>query len=320
MKAPEVIFLTLLTVVLPARAADFKLAFPVDCTLGRDCIIQNYVDLDPGEGWLDYQCGFLTYDGHKGTDIRIRDYQAMATGVLVRAAAGGRVLGVRNNMADRRPDQDYQTYFDKTAGRECGNGVVIAHDGGFQTQYCHLKKGSVAVKKGQTVEEGDVLGAIGMSGKTQFPHLHLSVRQGEKVIGPFTGSCSDSENNLWKKPIAYTGTHLLKSGFSDKKETLDSIELGRAPGLATGSAALLFWANVVGIQAGDLQQITITRPDGATLSENTQTVEKSKVNWLSYIGRKRPEHGWPVGRYTARYRLTRGDTVIIDKNFFVELN
>ncbi len=320
MRAPGIIILAFLAVATSARAEGFKLAFPVDCILGQDCIIQNYVDLDPGEGWRDYQCGFLTYDGHKGTDIRIRDYQAMEKGVMVRAAAAGTVLGARNNMDDRRPDEDYQTYISTTSGKECGNGVVIAHGDGFQTQYCHLKKGSVAVKKGQTVKEGDLLGKIGMSGKTQFPHLHLSVRQGEKVIGPFTGSCSDSENDLWNKPIAYTGTHLLKSGFSDKEETLDSIELGTAPDLATGSAALLFWANVVGIQAGDLQQVTITRPDGATLSEHTQTVEKSKVNWLSYIGRKRPESGWPAGRYTARYRLTRGDTVTIDKNFFVELN
>ena len=69
---------------LAVWGGDFKLVFPVDCTLGHDCVIQNYVDLDPGTGWHDYQCGFLSYDCHKGTDIRIRDYRAMAEGYLHR--------------------------------------------------------------------------------------------------------------------------------------------------------------------------------------------------------------------------------------------
>ena len=320
MKAPAIIFIVSLMLGVPARGEDFKLAFPVDCTLGQDCIIQNYVDLDSGPGWRDYQCGFLTYDGHKGTDIRIRDHRAMEKGVNVLAAADGTVLGVRNNMADQRPGEDYRAYIADTAGKECGNGVVIAHEGGFQTQYCHLKKGSVAVKKGVAVNQGDLLGEIGMSGKTQFPHLHISVRRGKEVIDPFTGRCSDSRDYLWKDQITYTGTHLLKLGFSDRQETLESIERGSAAELTTGSAALIFWANVVGIQAGDLQEVTITRPDGTTLAEHTQAIEKSKVNWLSYSGRKRPERGWPKGIYTASYRLTRDGVPIIDRRLTAELN
>jgi len=320
MRITGIIIVAVLLAGVPVHAENFQLAFPVDCTLGQDCIIQNYVDLDPGEGWRDYQCGFLTYDGHKGTDIRIRDYQAVEKGVIVRAAAAGTVLGVRNDMADRRPGEDYEAYLAQITGKECGNGVVIAHQGGFQTQYCHLKEGSVAVNKGAAVKEGELLGEIGMSGKTQFPHLHISVRHGTEVIGPFTGACSESDNYLWKDRISYTGTQLLKSGFSDRKQTLDSIELGEAAELDMDSAVLLFWANVVGIQAGDQQEITIFWPDGTTLAEHSQAVEKSKVNWLSYIGRKRPARGWPKGTYTARYRLARDGEQIIERQFAAELN
>ncbi len=314
--------LTMIILAMPLtlQAEEFRLAFPVDCTLGQDCIIQNYVDLDPGPGWRDYNCGSLTYDGHKGTDIRVRDYQALAQGVSVYAAAEGLVLGVRNDMDDRHPDESYESYLEKIPGRECGNGVVILHEGGYQTQYCHLMKGSVAVAKGSAVKTGDLLGSIGMSGKTQFPHLHISVRQGSAVIGPFTGPCSEAQDYRWKEKIEYTGTRLLKSGFSDRTQTLNSIEEGIRPPLTTDSDILLFWANVVGIQSGDRQEMIISRPDGSILAENRQSVEKSKVNWLSYAGSKRPPGGWPKGRYTALYRLTRADRPIIDERFVLELN
>ena len=60
-----------------------------------------------------------------------------------------RYLGVRNDMADilqigpTRP-----TYAD----RECGNGVVIQHKDGFETQYCHMARGSITVTPGQSVD------------------------------------------------------------------------------------------------------------------------------------------------------------------------
>ncbi len=320
MQSIRILYFSLLVLPLSVQAADFRLAFPVDCSLGQDCIIQNYVDLDAGNGWQDYNCGTLTYDGHKGTDIRIRDFVAMSEGVAVGAAADGVVLGIRNDMADRRPGERYEDYLGKTTGKECGNGIVLAHEGGFQTQYCHLMKGSVAVKKGAEIKEGDFLGSIGMSGKTQFPHLHISVRHGKKVVGPFNGKCSDSGRYLWKDKIDYSGTHLLKSGFSDRTQTLDSIEEGIHPRLATDSAILLFWVNVVGIQQGDLQEIALTRPDGRILAASTQTIEKSKVNWLSYVGGKKPAGGWPKGRYTASYTLKRGVKPIIKQTFATELN
>ncbi len=313
------VFLVFLLMPSAVWSADLKLAFPVDCTLGRDCVIQNYVDLDPGEGWRDYNCGSLTYDGHKGTDIRIRDYRAMAEGVAVFAAADGLVLGVRNDIDDRSPGVSYEDYLQQISGKECGNGVVLVHDDGYQTQYCHLKKGSVAVKKGGRVSEGNLLGFVGLSGKTQFPHLHLSVRKGKEVIGPFAGRCSNAGHNLWKDVIGYTGTHLLKYGFADLPQTLDSIEEGESPLLSSKSQALLFWANVVDIRKGDRQEITISRPDGSLLAQNSQTIEQSKVNWLSYVGKKRPQGGWPRGIYTAVYSLEREAETVVRQEAEVEV-
>ena len=118
----------------PALAEDVQLAFPLDCTLGQDCHIQQYMDQDPSAAARDYRCSGLTYDGHKGTDFALPDRAAMAAGVTVRAAAAGVVRGLRDGMAEGAPLSEVQ-------GRECGNGVVIDLGRGWETQYCHLKRG-----------------------------------------------------------------------------------------------------------------------------------------------------------------------------------
>ena len=73
----------------PALAEDLQLAFPLDCTLGQDCHIQQYMDRDPSGGAEDYRCSGLTYDGHKGTDFALPDRAAIAAGVTGPAALAG---------------------------------------------------------------------------------------------------------------------------------------------------------------------------------------------------------------------------------------
>jgi len=47
----------MITCATPAVAQDLRLGLPIDCTLGDTCYIQNYVDNDPSEAALDFQCG-----------------------------------------------------------------------------------------------------------------------------------------------------------------------------------------------------------------------------------------------------------------------
>lgn len=54
-----------------------------------------------------------------------------------------------------------------------GNTVLISHDGGYQTRYCHL--GEISVKKGESVRKGGLIGTAGMSGDAFAPHLHYEV-------------------------------------------------------------------------------------------------------------------------------------------------
>lgn len=146
-----------------------QLSLPMDCCKPNSCAVQNYVDIDPGPAARDHACGSLTYDVHKGTDFRIGDLTAMRAGVAVLSTADGVVLGLRDGMADI---DVRQTGPSAVKDRECGNGVVLGHPDGWTTQYCHLRRGSVDVKKGQRIRTGQRLGLIGLSGKTA-----LSVRQ-----------------------------------------------------------------------------------------------------------------------------------------------
>jgi murein DD-endopeptidase MepM/ murein hydrolase activator NlpD len=60
-----------------------------------------------------------------------------------------------------------------SGGPDHGTVVVLDHGGGIKTFYSHL--GSLAVREGQRVSQGDVLGTQGVTGKTTGPHLHFEV-------------------------------------------------------------------------------------------------------------------------------------------------
>jgi len=55
-----------------------------------------------------------------------------------------------------------------------GTYIVISHANGTQTVYAHMSVDNVSV--GDWVSQGQVIGAVGMTGKTTGPHLHFEVR------------------------------------------------------------------------------------------------------------------------------------------------
>lgn len=57
-----------------------------------------------------------------------------------------------------------------------GSYVVIRHDNGSQTLYAHMS--SVSVGKGQAVNQGQVIGYVGNTGRSSGPHLHFEIRGG----------------------------------------------------------------------------------------------------------------------------------------------
>ena len=302
--------LILLTLALAQPAGAFEwpaisLAWPAACILGDTCHIQQYPDHDTGPGATDFTCGPLSYDGHDGTDIALPSRAAMAAGVQVLAAAPGIVKGTRDGIADFVPKVD---------GKECGNGVVIGHADGWETQYCHMRQGSVLVRQGDKVATGTPLGLIGQSGMADFPHVHLSVRHNGTKIDPFEpegGACSLTTGpTLWATPEPYEPGGFLAAGFTASVPEFVAIRAGlpTAPLPAT-SPGLVLWAYAFGTRAGDDMQFTVTGPQGQILQEQV-TMEKTQAQMFRAIGKRLKAKAWPQGTYQGIVTLTRNGTEI----------
>ena len=142
-------------------AQDILLTSPIDCSLGDDCYIQQYVDHTEGKGASDFRCSSLSYNRHKGTDFALRTLRQMRQGVNVMASAAGTIKAIRNDAEDVIYSSENAG---NVSGNECGNDVVISHGNGWETQYCHMKNKSLKVRKGQKVQAGTVLGQDGLIG------------------------------------------------------------------------------------------------------------------------------------------------------------
>jgi len=298
-----------LALASPARAFDF--ALPVDCTLGTDCHIQNYFDRDPGPGTTDIGCGNLTYDGHDGTDFALPTLAAMQAGVDVLAAAPGTVRGIRDGMPDIAISDPAAPPLD---GRDCGNGVAIDHGDGWETQYCHLKQGSVRVAAGERVETGQPLGQIGLSGNTEFPHLHLTIRKDGTELDPFAPEAATAcgtlpPDTLWQAPLAYDPFGFTTAGFATAVPEFAAIKAGLpSPAtLPTDAPALVLWTSYFGPRQGDELTLSIAGPQGDVITQ-TIAIDRTQAIAFRAIGKRLPATGWPAGDYTGTATLTRDGT------------
>ncbi|MEZ5647599.1 MAG: M23 family metallopeptidase [Alphaproteobacteria bacterium] len=304
-----------------ARADGPPFSLPLACAVGKDCFVQNYVDLAPGEEAKDFRCNTLTYNGHDGTDIRLRDYPQMRQGIAVLAAAAGRVRNTRDGMADVTKETLNPSAI---TGRYCGNAVILEHDDGWTTTYCHMRQGSVAVKKDDMVTRGQKLGLIGNSGMAEFPHVHFEIQKNRVPLDPFTGKPLESgcnaadtlpniplETSLWTKKAAaempYVRTGILISGFADRVPTPPEIRNGdfAAIKFTRTSPALVFWVELFGKVMGDTENLLLVSPSGKALVANSKKAIKNEASSSLYFGIKAPPGGWEQGRYKASYILTR---------------
>ncbi len=293
------------------------LELPIACRPGEDCWVANYFDADPSAAAADFRCGPRSYDGHDGVDFALRDRARMHTGVAVLAAADGVVRAVRDGMADvalgsAQPAQ-------ALAGRECGNGVVLQHSDGWETQYCHVRRGSVRVKPGDTVRAGDELALVGLSGQTEFPHLHFALRHADQRLDPFSGAaaaagCEAPDRPLWRDPArpGYEPVALYNAGFATSPPDIEAIRAGtRDDGpYAPDTPALVLWVDMFGVRAGDRVRLRIEAPDGSVLLDTEQPVERTQARRFVFVGVRLRTARWMPGEHVGTITLRRaGDGV-----------
>ncbi|MHA1549330.1 MAG: M23 family metallopeptidase [Alphaproteobacteria bacterium] len=96
---------------------------------------------------------------------------AMHNGLDYKAPAGRVVLATAPGVVTQ-------------AGHSGGYGkmIEIEHGNGLKTRFAHLKR--IHVRKGQQVDRGDRIGAVGSTGRSTGPHLHYEIRRNDKPVDP----------------------------------------------------------------------------------------------------------------------------------------
>ena len=88
---------------------------------------------------------------HRGVDF------AAATGTPVQATGNGVVI-------ERETQSTY------------GNTILVRHSNGWTTRYAHMNNFASGIRVGSQVDQGDVIGYVGMTGLATGPHLHYEMR------------------------------------------------------------------------------------------------------------------------------------------------
>jgi murein DD-endopeptidase MepM/ murein hydrolase activator NlpD len=65
-----------------------------------------------------------------------------------------------------------------------GNFITVQHRNNQETAYAHLSR--IDVRKGQKVEQGEFIGAVGSTGLSTGPHLHFEFRDKGQHVDPLT--------------------------------------------------------------------------------------------------------------------------------------
>lgn len=289
---------------------DFRLSTPVDCTNADYCFVQNYMDHDPGPDWLDYKCRHLSYDNHNGTDIRV-SFADMNRGIPVLAVADGLVIGTRDGMDDVNVNA---LGVGELHGKFAGNAVFIDHNGGIETQYSHLKKGSVRVHPGDFVKRGDMVGMVGLSGNTVFPHVEFGLFVSGTYVDPFVGEhpgqgCGVERMPLWDEEaqalLSYRPRGELDADFANGVPDLKTV-LYRAKRQfqPEGNREMTFWASMFGVRKGDRLVIRIIGPGGQRIAQTEKVIDRNLAEKTVYISKKQASKRWRSGIYQGECVLT----------------
>lgn len=114
--------------------------------------------------------------------------------------------------------------------------------------------------------------------------------------------------------LGYKPAVFLTGGFAAEALNLRSLERHPPAPPTQASTALVAYVRVLGVRAGDVETMSIVGPGSSALgAKGPVALTAPKVQWLSFVGRKRGSTPWPAGRYQARYKLERDGQILMDE-------
>src|SRR5262249_3574444 len=161
------------------------------------------------------------------------------------------------------------------------------------------------VKQGEQVGAGQPLGLVGLSGETEFPHLHFGVARDSATVDPFGGEagteCRRAAPMLWdeatRAALPYAPGVIFNFGVAPRMPEVVEVRdgscgAGRVP---RDAPALVVWAEVFGTTAGEVLLFTVEAPDGRRFLEQRFVIERSQARAFRAYGRKRGAEPWSSG-------------------------
>ncbi len=100
----------------------------------------------------------------------------------IHAVGDGRVVSVLDGIPENVPNSPTMAVT-ITLANIAGNSVIEDLGGGHYALYAHMIPGSVRVKPGDRVKDGQVLGLLGNSGNSSEPHLHFQISDSPMALG-----------------------------------------------------------------------------------------------------------------------------------------
>lgn len=287
---------------------------PIEGVQGKDFIIVNYVDWRD-IGIVDAHCGTKTYDGHQGTDYSLRSFRQMDSAVDILAAAQGVVTFIQDGLFDRETEGN--------VSKRLGNYIAIRHPNKYYSYYGHLKSGSIMVKVGDTVAQGESLAAVGSSGNSTDAHLHFEVWYDSLyVVDPFSGTCGNANTLFLNQPVYDTFLHVWDYGMHDSVIDINAlrerIETISKPFTfqPTAITPVLFWSHLSGFKKDDVLTIRWISPTQTEWYQYTVTMEQDwwYYYYFSYINNT----NLAKGNWQAKLELN--GKVIVTQPFLVDDN
>jgi hypothetical protein len=185
------------------------------------------------------------------------------------------------------------------------------------------------------VKRGDALGKVGLSGMTEFPHVHFAVRHQGKKTDPFTGtvlgtvadgaSCQTGtvSGTLWQ-PTALAqqpypdSAIIIRSGITSGKPDWAAVEPSSS--LPADAAALVVWFESYAMPEGSTVTIRLLDPDGREVRRSTLPPTSRKMLFRAFAGKLRGKTLWQTGEWTGKIAVTHADGKVVEQSATVRIH